>query len=326
VEENEKDPNGEAPVGAAAAAGAAAAGAAAPPAAGVDAKEKEPKGEAAVVAGAAAEVVPAGADENENDPKADPELAAAGAVDAKPDVAGLSPPLAKENAPKGAGADVAVEPVAGVDAAAGAGVVDAAVDAAGFSGAVAVVVDGNVKEGAAAAEEAAAAGADEKEKAGADDDDVEGVEVSADDVDAVVALEREEADGAARLKVAGVSSALLKSDLATGDLASSVRCKLGNRMVIDEKLLKAFDQLIGSVRLGVPPTPSVGSLLAGSASAVPLAVAGLLLVVPEVMGATEGPNENSPGGRTSAVTDAKGLGSGLKSNSESFVMWNAHVS
>jgi hypothetical protein len=62
--------------------------------------------------------------------------------------------------------------------------------------------------------------------------------------------------------------------------------------------------------------PSVAPLGLVASVATAAVVVSPFLAADEVMGATEGPNENSPGGRTSPATDARGLGNGLKSNSE----------
>lgn len=324
VELNEKDPKGEAPVGAAAAAaGAAATGAA--PAAGVEENEKDPKGAAeVVVAGApavAAGVAAAGVDENENEPKADVELAAAAGVAVVG--AGLSVmPPPKENKLNGAGAAVEL-PAAGAEAAAaaaGAGVVvvagvvanekagalalegaaaaaaaaGAGVVAAGVAGAVAADVEANEKAGALALEGAAASGfGREKEPKGADDDEAGVVDDSG-----AAAVESGAAEEAApepaKLKLTGASSVLPKSDLATGDLPSC----------------------LGVAAEEVAPSVAPLGLVASVATAAAVVVVSPFLAADEVMGATEGPNENSPGGRTSPATDASGLGNGLKSNSE----------
>jgi hypothetical protein len=66
----------------------------------------------------------------------------------------------------------------------------------------------------------------------------------------------------------------------------------------------------------VAPSVAPLGLVASVATAAAVVVVSPFLAADEVMGATEGPNENSPGGRTSPATDASGLGNGLKSNSE----------
>jgi hypothetical protein len=115
--------------------------------------------------------------------------------------AGLSPP-AKENEPNGA---AAIDPLAGAEAAAGAGAL-----IVGFT--APAVDEGKANAGAAVLEEAAAgvvlvvtAGAPKRPEP------VEGAESG----------EAEEAGVTRELKFAGASSVLPKSDLAPGDLPSS---------------------------------------------------------------------------------------------------------